>query len=648
MNKVIACLRYVLSIHLLALLFFMLFRIVLYFTNIEQVGDVEGKGYLFFISCIKGLQFDNFIASYISIIPLLLLSIFALYKRIVKGLVIGCNVFFIVSYTIIFTISIADIPYFASFFSHIGVAAFGWFEFGTTTTDLIFGEKSHYPYFALALISVLLFSFATIYFGKKLIQTQTTDIKKKEYKIYIPIVLLLVCACFLGMRGSFQRYPLRVGYAYFSNNSFFNQLGVNPAFYLLKSYSGASKQRNNVNDLMSVKDAFLLVQEELNVDPDNIEEDHPIFREIQPEGEPKDANIVIIFLESMSANNLDREYKGRKLTSFLNELISQSYYFENFYSSGVHTNNGIVSTLYGFPALFNRPMMGVENAHYSGLPHFLGEQGYQTLFFLTSNPNYDHMNAFLSDNSFNRIYSQYDYPNEKIANNFGVQDDYLFEYGIERLNEAALKNKPFLATFLTVSNHLPYVVPDSFKDAGETDEERIIAFADNSLKVFMENAAKTSWYKNTVFVILGDHGAIIGKQKYDMPISHNHVPFILFSPLFDDMPKRLKQYGGQIDIFPTIMGILNRPYVNNSLGVDLLKEERPCMFFASDKKLGCINDDYFYVRNLTTNLDFLYNRHNEQAENLAEKYPEVVKRLKSYAVSMMVVADDLMKSKKSK
>ena len=648
MKKVIACFRYILSVHLLGLLFFTLFRFILYFTNIEQAAEVEGKGSLLFQAILKGVQFDNFIASYICSIPLLVLSIFALFNRIPKALVIGSNIYFIILYTIVFSISIANIPYFSYFFSYMGSAAFGWLEFGSTTAGLVFQEKAYYPYWALALISILLFSFAVLYFRKKLIRTKTSDIKRTDYKIYIPITLLLWCLCFLGMRGSLQTYPLRVGYAYFSNNSFFNQLGVNPTFYLLKSYSGASKQKNNVNDLMSTEKALRLVQKELNVDH-LIDEEHPILRKIIPGGAPLKANIVFVLLESMSADNLQREYKGKKLTPFLNELISQSYYFENFYSSGVHTNNGIVSSLYGFPALFNKPMMaGTENTLYSGLPNFLHEQGYQNIFFVTSNPNYDHMNMFLSDNGFDRIYSQYDYPSDKVVNNFGVQDDFLFEYGIKKLTEAASKNQPFLATFLTVSNHTPYIVPKAFENAGDTDEEKIIAFVDNSLKDFMESAIKEAWYENTIFVILGDHGATIGKQKYDMSLSHNHIPCFLFSPLFEDAPKQIKQYGGQIDLFPTIMGLLNQPYTNNSLGIDLLKENRPCMFFSSDIKLGCINDDFFYVRNLVTNQDFLYDRQSEQAENLVEKYPEITTILKNYAVSMMVTADDLTKNKKTK
>jgi phosphoglycerol transferase MdoB-like AlkP superfamily enzyme len=522
-----------------------------------------------------------------------------------------------------------------------------WFKFGQTT-GLVLQEKSYYPYFILVFISIALFSISIIYFGKKFAGTVTVCSGKYNHKFYIliPAVVLLWGICFTGMRGSFQRYPLRVGYAYFSNNSFFNQSGINPVFYFLKSYSSNKKHQNNVNNLMSAEQAVQLVQKELGIVC--TDKEYPVSRKTETAGTTGNHNIVIILLESMSVNSLQYEYEGKNLTPFINELISKSYYFENFYSSGIHTNNGIVSTLYAFPALFNEPMMNMKSTHYTGLPFYLHKQGYRNLFFLTSNPNYDNMNSFLLDNNFDKIYSLYDYPGEKAVNNFGVQDDFMFEYGIQQLNEEAKKDSPFMATFLTVSNHPPFIVPEKFQNYADTDEKRMIAFVDNSLRNFIESASKETWFQNTVFVILGDHGATVGQQKYDMSISCNHIPCIVYSPVINDMPKRFKQYGGQIDIFPTIMGLLNIPCSNNSLGIDLLKEKRSRMFFVSDNRLGCISDEYFYVRNLTGNSEFLYNLHSEQAENLCDKYPDITVDFRNYAVSMMVTADYLIKNEKTR
>lgn len=643
MKKITAVIKYLVSVHLLGILFFLIFRIILYSVNSGQ-ADVENKGSYFLRSMLIALQFDNYIASFFTCLPMLLLSVFALFNQIHKTAVVISNILFIVLYTCTFVVSVSDIPYFSYFLTHIGASALGWFEFGSVTAGLFLQEKAYYPYIALFFVSIILFSVIVVYFGKKLLKVKAVNLKSHDYKIYIPLTVLIWLICFIGMRGSFQRYPLRTGYAYFSNNSFFNQLGINPSFFLLKSYSDHKKYLNNkIGDLMDISKAISLVCKNLNISfPD---ENNPLNRTVTPEKTSQKANVVVIFLESMSQNYLDEAYKD--LTPYLHELISKSYSFENYYSAGIHTNIGVGATLYGFPALFNRPIMGVPSMHYTGLPYSLHKEGYQNLFFVTSNPNYDHMNSFLSDNHFDRIYSLYDYPKEKVVNNFGVQDDFLFEYALETLNKAVQDDKPFLACLLTVTNHPPFIIPEQFKNKGDTDTKRALAFMDHSLKIFMENAAKQDWYKNTIFVIQGDHGSTVGQSKYDMPLSLNHIPLILHSPLFEDSPKRFSQFCGQIDVFPTILGLLNIPYFNNSLGQDIFKENRPCMFFVNDNQLGCIDNDYFYVYNLITDSDILYDLRNENADNNMQTNLEAGKHLKEYAMSMITTANYLITNEKT-
>jgi len=390
-----------------------------------------------------------------------------------------------------------------------------------------------------------------------------------------------------------------------------------------------------------VMEAIALAHSELNiVSPPN---DFPLNREITPatDGSRRHPNVVIVLLESMATKYLEDE----NITPYIHDLISKSYYFENFYSAGIHTNLGIVSSLYGFPSLFNRHSMSqLPPVHYDGLLRNLKGNGYQTLFFVGGNPAFDHMQSFLLENGFDRIFSQSDYPKEKIKNNFGVQDDYLLQFSLEQLTAMAENDKPFLATIVTVSNHKPYTVPEKYKNSADTEDKQIVCFVDDALKTFMEEAAKQTWYENTVFVLLGDHGRILGTNRYDMPLDYNRIPLILFSPMFKDAPRLFSQFGGQVDVFPTIMGLLNIPYTNNSLGIDLLKESRPCIYFTNDNQLGCIDNDFLYIRNLLTQKDILYDLHSESAENILEQQPQACKKLKDYAVSMMVTADYLIKN----
>lgn len=642
MKKTLLVFRYLLSVHILALVILSFFRFILYFTNHTLATDVANKGTLLFKAMLLGVQFDNVIACYGVALPLVVLSLFALCNKMPKILVRVFNIYFIIFYTIVFAVSAADIPYFSYFYTHMGGSIFNWvLGFGDTTAGMIFGESSYYLFIALFIISIVLFSVAITYFGRILLKSENTKLKGKSYAVYIPFTIIVWGLCFLGIRGGLERYPLKVNSAYFCNNSFFNQLGINPSFFLLKNILFLAKNPDKIRDKA---DGILIhyVQQELGIaKPFN--EKNPISRWVEAEGDAKKMNVVIILMESMSSEYLKKEYKGRQLTPFLNQLISKSYYFDNFYSSGVHTNNGITSSLYGYMPQFDKPMMGVTVDKFTGLPVNLRNAGYQTSFFLTSNPRFDNMNAFLLENGIEQIYSQFDYPQDKIVNNYGVPDKYLFEYGLDKLKEMS-KKQPFFSTFMTITNHPPYTVPSEYEDKGETIDECAVVYADDCLKEFMEKVSKEDYYKNTIFILLGDHGRPIGKQPYEMALSCNHIPLIIYSPLFEDAPKTFSQLGGQIDIFPTVMSMLGISYENNSMGIDLFRESRPFIYFVSDNHLGCVNKEYFYVHDPITKNDRLYDYRTQSEADVKRVHPALLDSMKRYSISMMVTSNHIIKN----
>lgn len=228
-------------------------------------------------------------------------------------------------------------------------------------------------------------------------------------------------------------------------------------------------------------------------------------------------------------------------------------------------------------------------------------------------------------------------------NSFGVPDDFLLGYAFDKINQDATSNKPFQATILTISNHPPYIVPDKFKNVSSDPQYQIVAYADDAIRQFMVKSAKQKWFNNTVFVFLGDHGKNVGSNSYELPLSYNHIPLIIYSPAFKDAPQRLEQLGGQIDVFPTLMGLLNRSYINNTLGVDLFKTTRQSMFFSADDGLGCISKDYFYAYNFKSKTEGLYKYRNNSPENFAAQDPAKCDRMKLESAAMFQTALHMIK-----
>ena len=171
-------------------------------------------------------------------------------------------------------------------------------------------------------------------------------------------------------------------------------------------------------------------------------------------------NVVIVIMEAMSKFKMGKWDGPKNLTPGLNRLINESYYFDQIYTAGIHTFNGIYSTIYSYPALYKlQPLKSLMQIPHDGLGNILRKEGYQTSFFTTHDPEFDNVRGFLMANGFDRVYSELDYPSEWIQSTNGVADHKMFEYAIPQLDKMAAENKPFLSVFMTTNDHGPYIIP---------------------------------------------------------------------------------------------------------------------------------------------------------------------------------------------
>ena len=330
----------------------------------------------------------------------------------------------------------------------------------------------------------------------------------------------------------------------------------------------------------------------------------------------------------------------KTLTPFLDSLYQKSLVFNNIYSAGIHTNHGLYSTLYSFPTIMKRnAMKGSVIPIYSGLPTVLKENGYHNLFFMTHESQYDNMNAFFRTNGFDEIYAEENYPKEKIANHFGVQDDFLYEYALPILNEKSQTGQPFFTVLLSISNHPPYVIPSYFTPKTDKIEDQIVEYADWSIRQFMNEAQKQSWFENTIFVFIGDHGKLVGTPENEMPTSYNHVPFMIYGKSIPT--KQYNHFGGQIDVAPTLLGLLGISYTQNNLGIDLLKEKRPCIFYTADNLIAARDSSRLYIHSPETGQEFKYKvREGKLRSGTDESHFQY---LKDYCFSMLQSTEYLIR-----
>ena len=635
---------YLLCVHLTALLFFTLFRAALFFsTDYRFPADVAGDYALQGMAFLRGLWFDNVIACYLLILPLAVFWIAGWFNYTARWLYRSSAIFFGVFYALCFIICAADIPYFDYFFKPINSSIFNWFGYAGTTTSMVLGESSYYLYMAMAVAAIAVFSLILHKLSLAFSALGSRAPGGHRWTDVAATVVVgagLVGLCLFGIRGRRGYNPIKVSQAYYCNDPFLNQLGVNPVFNLMTSAIDDNRAENRALHLMQPDESIASAQQLLG--RRGIDGISPLAREVVADSGrvPTRQNVVVILMESMSAHLMGSFGNTAGLTPFLDSLYRCSLSFSHFYSAGIHTNHGMYASLYSFPAIMKRnAMKGSVIPVYSGLPTVLKEQGYHNSFFMTHESQYDNMNAFFRTNGFDDIYSQENYPKDKVVNGFGVQDDFLFQYALPVLERQAAAGKPFFSVLLTISNHPPYIIPPYFHPQnGEKEEEQIVEYADWSIRNFMTEAWKRPWAENTLFVLLGDHGKLVGTPECESPQSYNHVPLIIHGKGIQ--PRIVDSYGGQVDLMPTLLDLLGISYVQNGFGVDLLKEKRPCMFFTGDNLIGVRDSSRLYLYFPETGQELRYRTQGMTVQ--AAEEDSAFRHMKHYGFSMLQCAETMV------
>jgi len=621
LNKLSFFVKYLL-ISTVVMSLFRVLLLILSHRDLAQIPHNEVFDLIFNVLC-RGIRFDVSILCYALILPYIFYKI-AVYTRLNKILIFWTLfLYMLVLQIIIIFFLCADIPLFLYSGNRITIDAFQWISTPKIVFKMIF-EDSFYIIF---LVLFLIYSFISGYYLYKALKVFSYKIPvvyslKKEVLIILISVLLL----FWGSRSKLNGTAIKLKDSIISEYVVPNKITLNPVFNFLRSWL----------DRVVLMDDKLAIQQSISIMNSNRLDVSPLAREIESSKPAMKKNIVIVIMESMSANNLAHYGNKNSLTPCLDSIAEKSLCFDNFYSSGIHTNCGIFSVLFSYPAFWRvRPLNAYADQPYTGFSGTLKKNGYNTIFFTTQGKTFDNIYQFIPNNNFDELVCQDNYPSDQLVNSFGVSDHVQFQYAIEKLNQLSEKKAPFFASILTSSNHPPLVLPKniSFKPSSKDEILAEVQYADWSIKDFLERASKQKWFDSTVFVFVGDHGCNQYESNYDMYLSFNHIPLLIYSPSLL-APKHYRNMAGQIDIYPTLLGILNFSYLNNTAGVDVIKTPRPYIFFSADDKMGCIDEEYLYVfrQNKT---ESLYKYRSSDKKNYMQDYKNKVDSMKYYAFSLI-------------
>ncbi|MBP5278341.1 MAG: LTA synthase family protein [Prevotella sp.] len=610
MRRYIHSVIFLLAIHVMALLLTTLFRVFEFCSLHDMLSpDSYGQPLLWGQAFLRGIWFDNVVACYLMLLPLSVVLLAACLGFYHKAFRRFATVFLSLLYCVVFAVSASNIPYFQYFFKNIDATIFGWFGYAGTTAGMVFGEASYWLYiclfFIICIFFILFCRFVRRKTDKKIMQEKPDKRGWGVISAKLLITLCLIGLCVFGIRGRTGYNPIKVSEAYYCKDPFLNQLGISPTFNLLTSWLDTRRKENRELKLMSYDQAISETREWFGL-TGPIDSTCVLRRELVAcDSLPTRRNVVIILIESMSAHLMQTFGQKKPLTPVLDSLYQQSIAFSRFYSAGIHTNHGLTATLCSFPAMMFRNLMkGTITPHRAGIPSVLKAEGYHNLFFMTHEAQYDNMNAFLLTNGYDDVYAEEDYPTSERVNAFGVSDHFLFEFALPKITAIAKSSKPFMATLLTISNHPPYVIPSWFHAKSKEPEDQIVEYTDWCIGDFLEKAKKQPWYDNTVFVVLADHGKLVGHSDSELPQSYNHIPLMIFGKGIT--PYIYNGLGTQVDVMPTLFGLLGIGCTYDGFGVNLLQRERDMVFYTSDRHLIARDSSACYIYEPAAEKSFYY------------------------------------------
>lgn len=562
-----------------------------------------------------GLLLDCTVSGYLTAIPLLciLISIWlpgAFYQKFLKG-------YFGVAALLIAAIFAVD------------VALYGYWGFRLDAT-LFFYLQS--PADAMASVPVgtfflqfllfLIYAYGISWVFKRFIIPLFPATPVRSRLGGTMIVLLLGGILFIPIRGGVTTSTANVGMVYFSKNQFLNHSAINPAFSLLASLSKQQDFAAQFNFFPEEErqERYTALTQTNDTLPGNAEK-----RSLLTTDRP---NILIILMESFTANAIEAVGGEPGITPNLNKLSQEGITFTNMYANSFRTDRGIVSVLNGYLAQPTTSIMKypAKSQTLPSIAKSLGEQGYTADMLYGGDINFTNMQSYFFSSGYSQITADRDFPLSSRLSKWGANDNITFTHLYESIRERNEKT-PWLSTFLTLSSHEPFEVPYHHLEDPYLNS---MAFTDSCIGSFIGQLKELPVWKNTLVVLVSDHGYRYPASLTDYEPRRFHIPMIWLGGAIKE-PAIIDTYANQTDLAATLLSQLNLPHDSFTFSRDILAPGYPeYAFYTFPNGFGFIDSTGISVYDNESNKPLI----ESPAENSNE-------RLNKGKVLLQTLYDDL-------
>jgi len=358
-------------------------------------------------------------------------------------------------------------------------------------------------------------------------------------------------------------------------------------------------------------------------------------------------NVVLLLEESFGSEfwgSLGRAEPT--LTPEMDKLANEEgLLFTHLYASGNRTVRGLEGVLSSFPPLPGDSIVKRDqSANVATIARVLKHDGYSTAFLYGGRGVFDGMRAFALRNGYDRFIEEKHFAKPTFSTMWGVCDEDLFARAIEECRALAQTGRPFFVTTLSVSNHKPYTYPPGRipEDPEKKKRRHAVKYSDYALGQFFKAAKQEAFWTNTIFAVVADHGArVYGSQS--IPIQSYEIPLLIAGPTVVTAPSRVPRVGCSLDVAPTLLGLIGRPFDNVFFGRDLLAAgpEPGRVLIQHNRDIGLFTRQRLVVLGLMQNVEF-YEGDPQLTELTRLAQPGSGEReLENDAIALFQVADDL-------
>ncbi len=494
--------------------------------------------------------------------------------------------------------------FFVCLFFNAASEWFFWEEFSTRynfiavdyliyTNEVIGNIKESYP-IGLLISTIFAVTSIALFFTRKLIFVWVKSceiIKERTWKALL--LLAFTSLLYFVVQEPWHR---------FSSNEYANELAGNGIYQFGVAFKNNELDFYKFYKTLPDEEAFKIVREQLK-DSNSTFTSNDVFnieRNITSAKPERKLNVVLISVESLSGEFMKHFGNTQNITPFLDSLANKSLFFTQHYASGTRTVRGLEALTLSLPpvpgqSIVKRP----DNENLFTLGSVFKSKGYTTQYIYGGYSYFDNMKAFFAGNGYDVIDRDAIKPEDiHYQNIWGVADEDEFTLAINTLDKNAALQKPFFTHIMTVSNHRPFTYPDGRIDIPSATQSRegAVKYTDYCINKFLKEAAVKPWFNNTIFVIVSDHCASSAGST-QLPVNVYHIPLLIYSPT-NIQPSVVNTLTAQIDIAPTILGLLNFNYKSKFFGQDVLNnlDENRRGFISTYQGLGYIKNEQLVIQ----------------------------------------------------